>query len=246
MFSKLRGVIQAYDHPLWGIVVFPLLLAVVATFAADKVRVYLLFAAWAFSMLAIRHSTHGRTSKGVPWLPLFVATIVYAALFAAIKIEEFRSTPQITLQVGENTRWNMVQFSTPRAMKATDDIVAEVRPQVWSSTHHLVHADRFVTSVVLNNVGTIPITGAHVAISVLPISRPRESVRLDGLGNDAHRFSNNEISYEVRRVDTYSDSGATLYFSIAISPAMGHVALMVFVNGDNMPGVTSIMELVFD
>jgi hypothetical protein len=244
--SALR-VLQDLDHPLWGIVVLPLLLAVVATFNPDSTRVYLLVAAYTFSLIAIYRSQAGKQKVGPLWRPLAVSTAVYVLLFAGIKVAEWRTEPRISAYVEGPVRWEMVQVSTARINDSatSDETFAKLMPKlvVHHATAFKVPASEFRTNIILKNVGTVPIRYANAAIDVYS---PTVPVRLEGLTNDAYRFSDREITYDVQRFDPWSDSGQDLYFSISIKPAHGLVLLIVFIHGENMHGVTAVIELNLD
>jgi hypothetical protein len=120
----------------------------------------------------------------------------------------------------------MPQIATARGIdRATSDETFKkllARLAVHRVTSFRVPESELRTNVILKNVGNVPIRSAIAAIHVYSPTGP---VRVDGLTNDAHRFANDEISYDVQRFDPFADSGQTLYFSISIRPADSRVAI---------------------
>jgi hypothetical protein len=162
-----------------------------------------------------------------------------------LAVEGF-TEPHLDVRLGEHEQWEMFQIpvSDTLADKQTQGkAFARLQSRTPKKAIKAMAVGTYTNNVILTNTSDIPIKNASVIITALDLTPPIH--QLDGLTNDAHRFSRNELTYDLRQILPYKDSGQQSEMTIAITPSRGNVALIVSVTGDNFHGIGAFLILQF-
>jgi len=107
-----------FSDPLWGVIVIPVLLMLVASFSIVYwIRLLLLLIAALFSAVAVWRSEWGRTSVRHRWLGMVACVGVYLLAFAVVRYLEYRTTAKLNLYVSDHYRIPMADLGPTRVRR---------------------------------------------------------------------------------------------------------------------------------